>query len=133
MDKCHIRKEQLLHELIDFMVDNVGNLTFSQSISDTLLTQRGKADRKTVKAYINYLCCAFAFYRVRRYDIRGMHNLQAEDKFYLADHDFKYARLDTKNMDYDTRLRTLWHTSSSAGDTRSILTSCATRKLTSSP
>ena len=53
-----------------------------------------------VAAYMDYLCRAFAFYRVRRYDIRGKRYLQTEDKFYLADHGFKYARLGTKNMDY---------------------------------
>ncbi len=27
-------------------------------------------------------------------------NLRSEDKYYLSDHSFKYARLGTKNMDY---------------------------------
>lgn len=100
VNKYHIRNEPLLHELIDFMMDNVGNLTSAQSISDALAQEGTKADRKTVKAYMDYLCRAFAFYRVRRYDIRGKRYLQTEDKFYLADHGFKYARLGTKNMDY---------------------------------
>lgn len=100
VSKYKIRNEPLLHELIDFMMDNVGNLTSAQSISDAFAKGGTKADRKTVKAYMDYLCRAFAFYRVRRYDIRGKRYLQTEDKFYLADHGFKYARLGTKNMDY---------------------------------
>lgn len=55
---------------------------------------------KTVGAYLSYLCEAFAFYRVRRYEIRGKRCLTSGDKFYLADHSFRYAKLGTRNMDH---------------------------------
>ena len=45
------------------------------------------------------LCKAFAFYRVRRFDIRGKRYLHSEDKFYLVDQSFRFARLGTKDMD----------------------------------
>lgn len=51
-------------------------------------------------AYLSYLCEAFAFYRLRRYEIRGKRCLTSGDKFYLADHSFRYAKLDTRNMDH---------------------------------
>ena len=57
-------------------------------------------NHKTVGAYIGYLCDAFAFYRIRRYDIRGKKYLASGEKYYLADHSFKYALLGTRDMDW---------------------------------
>ena len=100
MTKYHLRNEPLLHELIDFLMDNIGNVTSVRTIADTLASGKKKADHKTIGKYIDALCKAFAFYRIRRYDIRGKRYLQSEDKYYLADHSFRFARLGTRNMDY---------------------------------
>ena len=98
--KNRLKNEPLLHELIDFLMDNIGNRTSVRSISDTLSSNRCDVDHKTIGRYINALCRAFAFYRIRRYDIRGKKYLRSEDKYYLADQSFRFARLGTKNMDY---------------------------------
>lgn len=100
LKKNHFRNEALLHELIDYLMDNIGNLTSIRSITDTLSANRNKVDHKTVGKYVDALCKAFAFYRIRRYDIKGKKYLRSEDKFYLVDHSFRFARLGTKNMDY---------------------------------
>ena len=107
MAKYHLRNEPLLHELIDFLMDNIGNVTSVRTIADTLASGRKKADHKTIGKYIDALCKAFAFYRIRRYDIRGKRYLRSEDKYYLADHSFRFARLGTKNMDYGRMLENI--------------------------
>lgn len=100
INKYKIRNEPLLHMLIDFMMDNIGSEISVRSITDSIAGGKTAADHKTIGKYIEYLCNAFAFYRVRRYDIKGKKYLRSEDKYYLSDHSFKYARLGTKNMDY---------------------------------
>ncbi len=97
--KYQIRNIPLLHRLIDYMMDNIGNITSIRNIANTLMSNKISANDKTVGTYIDYLCKAFAFYRIRRYDIAGKRYLTNDDKYYLADHSFKYARLGVKNLD----------------------------------
>ena len=98
--KNKIRNEPMLHQLIDFLMDNIGGVTSIRTITNTLASNNMKTDHKTVGKYVSYLCRAFAFYRIRRYDIKGKKYLQSEDKYYLSDPSFRFARLGTKNMDY---------------------------------
>lgn len=100
--KYKIRNIKLLDELNDFLMDNISNLISSRSIARELSkNKKGKnISDKTVSSYIKYLCSAFAFYKVRRYDIQGKKYLSSQDKYYLVDPTFKYALIGTKNMNY---------------------------------
>ena len=98
--KYNIRKPMLMSHIADFMMDNISNLTSARKIANTLTMNLDEINHKTVNAYISYLCNAFAFYKVRRFDIRGKKYLSSNDKYYLSDHAFRYAKLGTKNMDY---------------------------------
>ena len=98
--KHNIRNTQILSKLNDFLLDNISSEVSARKIADTLTSNNEKTNDKTVGSYIEYLCNAFAFYKVRRYDIKGKKYLTSQDKYYLADHSFKYARLGTKNLDY---------------------------------
>lgn len=98
--KYKIRNTALLEQLSDFLMDNISTEVSTQKLSRTLVSKQQKSNNKTIGSYLNYLCNAFAFYKVRRYDIRGKKYLASQDKYYLADHSFRYAILGTKNMDY---------------------------------
>lgn len=93
--KYKIQNIGLMDSLTEFMMDNISNLTSYRSIAKKL-----NQNDKTIGSYINYLCNAFAFYKVRRYDIQGKKYLSSIDKYYLVDQTFKYAKLGTKNMNY---------------------------------
>lgn len=98
--KYKIRNVSLMDRISEYLMDNISNLSSARSIADTLSGNKDKINHKTVSAYMQYLCNAFAFYKVRRYDIRGKKYLASNDKYYLCDHTFRYAKLGTRNMDY---------------------------------
>lgn len=97
--KYKIKNISLLNTLNDFLVDNISSEFSARSIANTLTSKGSKTDDKTVSSYIKYLCASFAFYKIRRYDIKGKKYLASQDKYYLADHSFKYAKHGTKNLD----------------------------------
>lgn len=98
--KYKIRNLDVLNNLNNFLMDNISNLTSSNNITNVLNSNNVSITDKTIINYIKYLCNAFAFYKVARYDIRGKKLLSTQDKYYLADHSFRYALLGTTNMDY---------------------------------
>lgn len=98
--KYKIRNMQLMDRLVDFLMDNISNLTSARNITNTFSSLKEKANHVTISVYMQYLCNAFAFYKIRRYDIKGKKYLSSSDKYYLSDHTFRYAKLGTKNMDY---------------------------------
>lgn len=98
--KYKIKNISLLETLNDFLVDNISSEFSARSVANTLTSNGSKTDDKTVSSYIKYLCASFAFYKIRRYDIKGKKYLASQDKYYLADHSFKYAKHGTKNLHY---------------------------------
>lgn len=98
--KYKIRNIALMDKIAEFMMDNISNLTSSRKIADTLTRNLDNINHKTVGSYLDYLCNAFAFYKVRRYDIRGKKYLTASEKYYLSDHAFRFAKLGSRNLDY---------------------------------
>ena len=100
VERNKIQNIPLLDTINDFLIDNISRLTSYRSLTDSLNANKVDTNDKTVGTYIKYLCEAFAFYRIRRYDIQGKKYLATQDKYYLSDHAVKYAIQGTKNMNY---------------------------------
>ena len=98
--KYNIQNLGLMESLTEFMMDNISNLTSYRNVAAKLNENNLNTNDKTIANYMNYLCDAFAFYKVRRYDIQGKKYLSSIDKYYLVDQTFKYAKLGTKNINY---------------------------------
>lgn len=98
--KNNVKNVPLLTSVGDFMMSNIGKETSIRSIADTLTTKTQEKHHSTIGAYVDHLCKAYAFYKVRRYDVQGKQYLASQDKYYLSDHAFRFAKLGTKTPDY---------------------------------
>ncbi|HJJ33551.1 MAG TPA: ATP-binding protein [Methanocorpusculum sp.] len=105
--KFGIKNSPLLASLTEFMIDTMGCETSVRNITDKLISEKTRTNNKTIGAYIEHLCNAFLIIKIRRYDIQGKRYLASRDKYYLADHSFRYAALGTKNMNYGRTLENI--------------------------
>lgn len=98
--KYKIRNTDIIQNLTNYLIDNISNLTSVNNITKVLNFNNISITDKTINNYIDYLCNAFAFYKIKRYDIKGKKYFSTQDKYYITDHSFRYAVLGTKNMDF---------------------------------
>lgn len=89
----------MLESLIKFMFDNIGNLTSTRKISDTMNSAGRSISVHTVERYLSGLVDSFILYRVPRYDVKGKQLLQTGDKYYVADVGLRYYLLGQKATD----------------------------------
>lgn len=95
-----VANETMLSNIASFLMDNIGNLTNPNSIANYLKSQGQGIDRKTVDSYLDYLCRAFVFYKVNRFDVKGKSLLSTNAKFYLVDNGARVARVGHRNLDF---------------------------------
>ena len=100
VDKYRLPYTSILEHLTEFMMDNISNLTSPNKISEKLNAGSLSTNHVTIGKYIDHLCDAFMFYKVKRYDIKGKRYLETLDKYYLCDLGIRYAILGQRNMDY---------------------------------
>lgn len=100
VQKFSLTDTLVLQRLSEFLMDNVSNLTSPNKVSQRLIENKMATNHVTVGRYIKYLCNAFVFYDIKRFDIKGKKYLESSEKFYLCDTGMRYAILGSRNMDY---------------------------------
>lgn len=100
MTKNKINNIVAMNNLIDYLFDNVSNITSLRNIAATLNKNDVSVDHKTIGNYVKYICDGYVFYKVKRFDIKGNLYLETNEKYYCVDSGARYARLGKRNYDY---------------------------------
>jgi predicted AAA+ superfamily ATPase len=89
----------MLESVTRFLFDNIGNLSSTKKISDTMVSMGRKISVHTVEQYLSALTDSFILYRAGRFDVKGKQHLKTGDKYYLADIGLRYYLLGSKDAD----------------------------------
>ncbi|MCL1808864.1 MAG: ATP-binding protein [Clostridiales bacterium] len=103
--KNKIKDEELLQKIVMFLADNVGNSTSSNSVANSLVSEkrientRKNPATSTVENYIRALEKAFVFYEAKRYDVKGKNLLKTLGKFFIVDVGLRNMLLGYRDVD----------------------------------
>lgn len=100
VEKYNLPDNRVLTRLVEYMMDNVSNISSPNNISENLTKNGISTNHVTISTYLEYLAKSFVLYKIDRYDIRGKKYLQSLNKFYLADTGIRFAVLGHRNMDW---------------------------------
>ena len=100
VQKYNLADPEVLSQLVEYMMDNISNISSPNSIAGQLTAEGTNSTNHTISKYLDYICRAFMLYEVKRYDVKGKKYLQSLNKYYLVDSGFRHAILGTRNMDY---------------------------------
>lgn len=90
----------MLESIIKFLFDNIGNITSTKKIADTMMSSGRTISVHTVEKYIKGLEDSFIIYRVGRFDTKGKQFLKTGDKYYVADIGIRFYLLGNRGTDY---------------------------------
>lgn len=99
MARLKINDVYILESLIKYMFDNIGNVTSTKKIADTMTNDGRSISVHTVERYLSGVTDSYILYRVPRYDVKGRQLLRTGDKYYIADIGLRYYLLGNKNTD----------------------------------
>ena len=98
MSRKNFQDMQMLQSIINFMLDNIGNLYSTNKIADTMNSNGRKISVHTVESYLTALTESFILYKATRYDVKGKQYLKTGDKYYVADLGLRYFILGRKEQ-----------------------------------
>lgn len=90
----------MLESIIKFMFDNIGNISSTKKISDTMTSYGRKITAPTVENYLKALINSFILYHVGRYDVKGKQHLKTGEKYYVVDIGLRYFLLGSQKTDW---------------------------------
>lgn len=100
VERYNIKNKELFSAVYDFLSSNIGVIVSAKKITDTLKSSGNKTvTSDTVGKYLEYLCEAFLFYKVYRYDIKGKEYLKTLNKYYCVDVGLRNAHMNYRQVE----------------------------------
>jgi predicted AAA+ superfamily ATPase len=96
-----------LERLMKYVFSNIGFITSTKKISDTMKSYGFNISIQTVENYLSALEDSFIIHKVGRLDVNGREYLKANDKYYVADIGMRYYLLGDKMKDYGVILENI--------------------------
>ena len=95
-----LKDSALLDSLLAYLMLHLSISTSASKISSLFKKNHLETNHITIGKYLQYLCAAFLFFKVKRYDIRKKVYLETADKYYLTDLGFRFALLEKEKPDW---------------------------------
>lgn len=89
----------MLESIVEFMFDNIGNMSSATKIANSMTSAGRKISVPTVESYLSALIDSYILYKVGRYDIKGKQYLATGAKYYVADIGLRYFLLGSRQTD----------------------------------
>ena len=89
-----IKDQALMDSLLAYLMLHLSTSTSASKISSLFKQNHLETNHITIGKYLQYLCAAFLFFKVKRYDIRKKVYLETADKYYMTDLSFRFALLE---------------------------------------
>lgn len=89
-----IKDQSLMDSLLAYLMLHLSTPTSASKISSLFKQNHLETNHITIGKYLQYLCAAFLFFKVKRYDIRKKVYLETADKYYMTDLSFRFALLE---------------------------------------
>lgn len=100
IDRYALRHPDMFEGVFNFLNSNIGSITSSKKISDTLKSNSFKTiTTDTVSKYLSYLEESYLFYKVYRYDLKGKEYLKTLNKYYVSDIGIRNAKLNFRQIE----------------------------------
>lgn len=91
-----IKDPALMDSLLAYLMLHISTSTSASKISSLFKKNYLETNHITIGKYLQYLCAAFLFFKVKRYDIRKKVYLETADKYYMTDLSFRFALLENE-------------------------------------
>ncbi|HQJ90860.1 MAG TPA: ATP-binding protein [Paludibacteraceae bacterium] len=99
MERNKIRNTVLLRKLVEFLINNIGNVFSANSIVKKLKGEGVKTNVETILSYLDAITRSFAISAVPRYNISGKQLLESNEKYYCVDLGFHTLLRKNDKMD----------------------------------